>query len=617
MPAIRLLCARWLILILLVPALLASSALLVPAMVRAQVPQRNIFGIHTLAASRQAIDDQLTWAHTLVGAGGYVTQPFLGINADTQGPSDDAVYFVEQAYARELDPILVLQGRYVNRDGCNATGYVGWLPPTPDEDGASYRREAEGYARFVAGLPRQDGRTLYVQIANEPNLHEMWGGAASPAQYARFFVDVSAAVRALGDGRIRVLNAALAPEGDIDNLRFIAGAVAADPHFAASFDDWASHPYPRNRPPDSNLHDGTAAPGSRYAIDAYLLELTALRDQGVDTGTLSVVLTETGYELGDGYHGEYPSVSEELRATYIREALTEYWPRWPEVKAVTPFQLSGWYGSWRTFDWVWPSSETTARGYPTQPRLQYAELLPGVGAVAGRALDDRGAPLAEVEVVAQPGGYRATSLADGSFLLLADPGTYALTAQKDGYAAASYPAITVVEGQQAIATLALPSQLASSLRNVEFEDSDLTGWTRWGDVDGVQAGPWFFDIASQDGGRFLGTAVNCGAKDGGIFQTVGARAGATVTASARVLTYRDGAAPISGRVGIDPTGGTDPRAASVVWSEPVETGGLWREASVSATAAGDRVTVFLAHDQDAANRWNVSAFDTVTLTQVS
>jgi hypothetical protein len=33
-------------------------------------------------------------------------------------------------------------------------------------------------------------------------------------------------------------------------------------------------------------------------------------------------------------------------------------------------------------------------------------------------------------------------------------------------------------------------------------------------------------------------------------------------------------------------------------------------------ATDDRVTVFLAHDQDAANPWNVSAFDAVTFSQM-
>lgn len=573
----------------------------------------NIRGIHTLAASRPAIDDQLAWARALVGAGGFVTQPFLGIGPDTAAPSADAVYFVEQAYARDLTPILVLQGRYLNRDGCNVDGYVGWLAPTPDADGLGFGAEAAGYARFVAGLPRTTGRPLYVQVGNEPNLHEMWGGAASPAAYARFLVAVSDAIRALGEPRIQILNAALAPEGDLDNLRFVADALAAEPRFGGAFDGWASHPYPRNRPPASNLRDGTAPPGSRYAIDAYLLELAALRAGGVDTAGLGVFLTETGYELGDRHHGEFPPVTEELRAAYIREALTIFWPRWPEVRAVTPFQLSGWYGGWRTFEWVHPTSETTRHGLPTQPRRQYAALVPAVGAAAGRVVDDQGAPLANAELAAEPGGYRATSLSDGSFLLLAPPGAYTLTARRDGYQEASRPAVVGPVAESDGLLLALAFDPMSRPRNVDFERG-LDGWTRWGDLDGVQDGPWYFGVAAHAGERFLGTAVHCGAKDGGAYQTVAASPGQPITAAAWTLTVREGSIAIGNRIGIDPTGGSDPAATGVVWSSWIETGGDWLSVAVTVTAERDRVTVFLEHDQDAANPWNVSAFDAVAIT---
>jgi hypothetical protein len=578
----------------------------------------NVRGIHTLATSQREMDAQLTWARGLVGPGGYVAQPILGLDGASPGPTADAVYFVEQAYDRQLDPILVLQGRYVNRDGCNASGYVGWLAPTPDgPDGldGTYLIEAEGYRRFVAGLPRVDGRTLYVQVGNEPNLHEMWGGSASPTEYARFFADVAAAIHATGDPRIRILNAALAPEGDVDNLQFIAEAMAAEPRFARAFDDWASHPYPRNRPPTSNLHDGTAPAGGRYTIDAYLLELATLAAHGVDATGLQVVLTETGYELGGAYYAEYPPISEELRADYMQQALETYWPRWPEVKAVTPFALAGWYGSWRTFDWVWPSSKTTRHGFPTQPRLQYARLVPGVGSIVGTALEDRGEPLKDVAIVAAPDEPRATTLPDGSFIMLARPGTYALTAEKDGYGSdASAAAVVVREGQSTPVAFRLPARLPSTLRNASFEQDELAGWSAWGDVDGVQTGPWFFDLAARDGGRFLGTAVNCGAKDGGVQQSIGARAGSSVTASAWTLTYRDGSAGIGNRIGIDPWGGTDSRAERIVWSPRLETGGAWEQIAVTAAAESDRVTVFLEHDQDPANPWNVSAFDGVELT---
>jgi hypothetical protein len=584
---------------------------------------RNVRGIHTLAASSKAIDEQLRWAANLVGPGGAVTQPFLGIDAQTAGPSSDAVAYVEQAYEHQLDPILVLQGRYVNRDGCNASGYVGWLAPVPDGpaspanadgQGGTYRQEAEGYRRFVEGLPRVDGRTLSVQIGNEPNLHEMWGGAADPGQYARFFADVSAAIHAIGDPRIRVLNAALAPEGNVDNLQFIAEAIQADPRFASAFDEWASHPYPRNRPPWSNLHDGTASPDSRYTIDSYLLELDALRAGGVNPTDLKVVLTETGYELGDRRHAAYPVISEQLRAAYMAEAF-EQWSRWPEIRVVTPFELAGWYGSWRSFDWVWPSSETTSHGLPTQPRPQYARLLPGLGTVTGVARDDRGTPLQDVAVVSEPDGYRASTLADGTFIMLARPGRYTLAAEKDGHAAANLGGVPVIAGASTSLDLTLPAQLTTTLRNASFEQADLAGWTTWGSVDEAQAGPWFFGITAHDGDRFLGTAVNCGAKDGGAQQTVSAQPGSTVLVGAWTLTYRDGQAHIGNRIGIDPWGGNDPRAERIVWSEQLETGGSWQRLDITARAESDRVTIFLEHDQDAANPWNVSAFDGVVIHQ--
>ncbi|MCC6175823.1 MAG: carboxypeptidase regulatory-like domain-containing protein [Chloroflexi bacterium] len=573
----------------------------------------NVRGIHTLAASRAAIDAQLAWAGRLIGAGGAVTQPFLGLGPNSPGPTPDAVYFVEQAYVRDLDPILVLQGRFVNRDGCNPSDYTGWLAPMPDRPDGPYSTEAEGYRRFVAGLPRVDGRTLYVQVGNEPNLHEMWGGAANPAAYARFFADVSDALRSLGDRRIVILNAALAPEGDVDNLAFIAQAIQAEPRFAGAFDLWASHPYPRNQPPANNLHDGTALPNSRYAIDAYLLELAALAEHGVDTTGLQVILTETGYELGDSFYPEYPPISEERRAEYVQQAFSDYWLRWPDVRTVTPFELSGWYGSWEAFDWVWPTSTTTVHGFPTQPRLQYARLVPDTGLVVGTVHDDHGFPVKDAIVSSQPGGFQAITLPDGSFVMVAAPGLYTVTTERRGYDTTTMLDVPVRLDSPTRLTVTLPARPAPILRNADFEASDLDDWTPWGSTDGVQEGPWFFEVQPHDGARFLGTAVNCGAKDGGVFQSVAARPESTVTVRAWTLTYADGAASNRNRVGVDPAGGGDPTAERIVWSDWIATDGHWQEIGVSVQPAGSRVTIFLQHDQDAANPWNVSAFDGVSV----
>jgi hypothetical protein len=303
----------------------------------------------------------------------------------------------------------------------------------------------------------------------------MWGGAADAGSYARFLVDVSAAIRSLGDPRINVLNAALAPEGNVDNLQFIAQAIEAEPRFTSAFDYWASHPYPRNRPPTSNFHDGTAGEDARYTIDAYRLELDVLARHGMDTSNLQVILTETGYELGDSHHAEFPTISEELRAEYTRQAFDQHWSRWSEIKAVTPFQLSGWYGSWRTFDWVWPSSRTTVHGLPTQPRLQYARLVPEVGIIRGTATDDRGNPLGQATIVTEPGGYAAETLADGSFLLLARPGTYALSVHKDDFVPASIGYVRVERDESQTVGFTLPARLPTQLRTASLTRVPLMG----------------------------------------------------------------------------------------------------------------------------------------------
>jgi len=49
---------------------------------------------------------------------------------------------------------------------------------------------------------------------------------------------------------------------------------------------------------------------------------------------------------------------------------------------------------------------------------------------------------------------------------------------------------------------------------------------------------------------------------------------------------------ISRQVGIDPSGGTDPSAPTVLWSEPKSAQGEWEKLSVSAEASGPVITLF-------------------------
>jgi len=309
------------------------------------------YGIHTMMHGCLNPTLHLEAAKTLVGNGGYVTQLFYGLDATTTGPDQCAINFVTEAYARGLIPIIRLEGHFV--DGI-------WQAPDPGPDG-DYSEVAAGFARYVAGLPRRDANPLYIQVWNEPDLWIEWSNAPNAGQYARFFVAVSNAIRQLGDGRIRIINAGLTP----GNPTFIDQMLRV-PGFKDSFDAWSSHCYPYNHPAWYNTHNGTARYGT-YAIDCYLEELAVLKKYG--RTDVKVMITEAGYELGSnvfGFEG-FASINETNRAEYIGQAFNDYWRNWPEVIAVTPFQLSDTSGHWWKFDWIYPTP-------PFDPHPQYSTV---------------------------------------------------------------------------------------------------------------------------------------------------------------------------------------------------------------------------------------------------
>ncbi len=319
--------------------------------------QANMRGINTFVQDHcedaGLVNWQLDKARELVGEGGVVKQLVMSIDVDTWTIPSCWVDFVWGAYHRGLDPVLRLQGK--------RSGDV-WLPPDP-RGAYPYAEIAARYRAFVAGLPRVDGRTLYVQVWNEPNRREEWGGRVDPAAYARFFSAVADAIHSLGDPRIRVLNAPLAPTGDYDNLAFMDAMFTAVPEALHKFDIWASHAYPGNHPPEYNHHDGTAAAGDRHTIDAYVLELARLAQWGRPGAR--VLISETGYALGDASFPQFRPIDEETRADYMVRAFRDHWNRWPEIVAVAPFQLSDPDGRWRAWDWIAPSGV---------PHLQYTRV---------------------------------------------------------------------------------------------------------------------------------------------------------------------------------------------------------------------------------------------------
>ncbi len=71
------------------------------------------------------------------------------------------------------------------------------------------------------------------------------------------------------------------------------------------------------------------------------------------------------------------------------------------------------------------------------------------------------------------------------------------------------------------------------------------------------------------------------------------------------------------RIGIDPRGGTDPMALTVIWSMPHQFTDVWGEIVVQATAQSDHVTVFLAAYPNQVRPQNDIYFDDAILTATS
>lgn len=269
---------------------------------------------------------------------------------------------------------------------------------------------------------------------NEPNLGLEWSGRPDLEEYGRFLVEVSRAIRSIGDSRIRILNGAFGLSAESAEEMF-----TKVPESLHAFDVWASHPYPHNHPPAYNIHDGTADKAD-FTIDAYLLELAVLKRFGRQP--VPVMITETGYDLGNDLFTSsegYPIIDEYVRAEYIMRAFRDYWPTYPEVVAVLPFIFCE--AGWERFNWVSTDSRTGEDGLPTSPHLQYtyvrnlAKPTDKTGAISGCVSESTlGVRIPGASVTLSPGGAKATCGPDGGYTFSGlVPVRYSVSATADGY----------------------------------------------------------------------------------------------------------------------------------------------------------------------------------------
>ncbi len=99
---------------------------------------------------------------------------------------------------------------------------------------------------------------------------------------------------------------------------------------------------------------------------------------------------------------------------------------------------------------------------------------------------------------------------------------------------------------------------------------------------------------ARSGEAAQGVAVSRGSLEAVLLQRVRTRPGAECTLAAWTFAHsaQEGA-EMRCRIGLDPTGGDDPNAGTIVWSEPVPTKLEWQRHEVSATSAGNVLTVLL------------------------
>jgi len=311
------------------------------------VPARrgdSFYGINTMVQERcniAYISWQLDHARYLMGYASWTKQLFYGITISSNDPPSCWIDYINAAYDRGLKPVIRLQGEH---------GGSFWHKPPANWPG-NYTDIAQAFARVVSKLPRRDGHRLYIQIWNEPNLNLEWGGAANPTEYGQFLEQTAGAIRTItgGDSRIVILNAPLAPGGDIPPTTFMAEMFRTVPNSRWAFDIWAAHSYPGNYPPELNIHAGQAV-RSDLTIDSYVSQIQTLAAWG--RPYVSVLLSETGYLLNHQPDRRYPAISEALRADYISRAFQSYWRTWPELIGVAPYELSDPGVAWSGWNWV-------------------------------------------------------------------------------------------------------------------------------------------------------------------------------------------------------------------------------------------------------------------------
>lgn len=149
----------------------------------------------------------------------------------------------------------------------------------------------------------------------------------------------------------------------------------------------------------------------------------------------------------------------------------------------------------------------------------------------------------------------------------------------------------------------------------DFESGSIR-WVRYGDGLRLRSAN-DVGIKPETGTRLLVAATTDHPLSGGAYRFVETEPGVPIYVEARGYTDQRGDSARNSRirVGIDPTGGTDPAGNTVVWGRWIDTSGEWDSVAVGrgdpVIPEGRRVTVFLEYVHSGGAVGQISAFDNV------
>ncbi|MBM3881921.1 MAG: hypothetical protein FJ387_19715 [Verrucomicrobia bacterium] len=172
------------------------------------------------------------------------------------------------------------------------------------------------------------------------------------------------------------------------------------------------------------------------------------------------------------------------------------------------------------------------------------------------------------------------------------------------------------------------------LANPSFEQGSgasprrtIPGWSKSGGLDmAASDGTWFWGLEPHTGAWLFEGAVNGSSSEAHLYQRVAVTAGRPYTFSAWVITafrenntwkydvWNNRGRLNHVRLGIDPTGGTQPNAATVRWTPRFYSHLRYTPVALTTTASGSTLTVFF-HFQGEGGQWHLYGVDDCALTE--